>query len=199
MATLAKYQTIFERNGVIVPGMPVLAPGVERYPVPGGGTRTVSVEAGDEIGILDVEGQQRAELAFFASDGSSNAGMIGAKSAGRANGISAALGSCSQSGSRALKKLEQLGFSMDDADAVHALGDGSRPGDLQLFSAACDGTLVVAAPGTPMSPSEQDFPSQLILYVQRARKRNEAESLSPPDPLADPIEDMNILPGEAKC
>ena len=28
MATLAKYQTIFERNGVIVPGMPVLAPGV---------------------------------------------------------------------------------------------------------------------------------------------------------------------------
>ena len=199
MAAREQYQTIFERNGVIVPGLPVLAPGVERHPVPGGGTRTVSLEAGDEIGILDVEGLQQAELAYFDRHGNSDAGMIGARSAGRAVGIMAALGSRSESGARVLNRLERLGCALDNADAVRALGGGSRPGDMQTFTANCDGILVVAAPGSPMCPSDQNCPSELVLYVRRARKRNEAETLSAPDPLAEPIEDFNILPGKAIC
>ena len=36
------------RGPVLVPGLPVLPANVERHPVPGGGTRTVTLDAGDE-------------------------------------------------------------------------------------------------------------------------------------------------------
>ena len=38
----------YERAGVILPGLPVLPPGVERYPVPGGGSRAVPIATGDD-------------------------------------------------------------------------------------------------------------------------------------------------------
>jgi hypothetical protein len=47
--------------------------------VPGGGSRAVRIEKGDEISVLDREGLQSAELVFFTPDGRSDAGMIGAK------------------------------------------------------------------------------------------------------------------------
>ena len=199
MAGNARFQTAFERRGVIVPGLPVLEPGVERHPIPGGGTRTVDLEAGDEFGILDVEGLQQAELAFFARDRSSRASMVGATGAGRAAGILSSLAGGGPSGARVLNRLRQLGLDLEGADAVRALGDGSRPGDMEMFTADCAGTLVVAAPGLPMSPINQDCPSELILYVRRARLRNAPDKLRPPDPLADPSIDINIQPGEAKC
>jgi aminomethyltransferase len=39
----------YERAGVVTPGLPVLPPGVERHPVPGGGSRAVPILKGDEI------------------------------------------------------------------------------------------------------------------------------------------------------
>ena len=35
------FETPFERTGVLIPGLPVLPRGVERHPVPGGGSRAV--------------------------------------------------------------------------------------------------------------------------------------------------------------
>ena len=76
-------QTVFPRpksiSGVITPGLPVLPAGVERHPVPGGGSRAVPIFAGDEITLQDVEGLQPAEMVFFSPDRRSDAAMIGAK------------------------------------------------------------------------------------------------------------------------
>ena len=55
-------ETPFARSGVVAPGLPVLPPGVERLPVPGGGSRAVEIRAGDEITLVDREGGQRAEV-----------------------------------------------------------------------------------------------------------------------------------------
>ena len=49
----------WEKRGVIAPGLPILPHGVERHPVPGGGSRAVPIYKGDEISILDKEGLQR--------------------------------------------------------------------------------------------------------------------------------------------
>ena len=38
----------WERAGVIAPGLPILPHGVERHPVPGGGTRALPIYKGDE-------------------------------------------------------------------------------------------------------------------------------------------------------
>lgn len=49
-------ETSHERRGIAMARMPVLPHGVERYPVPGGGSRTVSIRKGDKISVLDREG-----------------------------------------------------------------------------------------------------------------------------------------------
>ena len=41
------FETPFERKGIVTPGVPILPKGTERHPVPGGGSRALSVSAGD--------------------------------------------------------------------------------------------------------------------------------------------------------
>ena len=192
------FETPYERAGVIVPGMPVLQPGVERHPVPGGGSRTVPIMAGDEICVLDFEGLQTAELVFFDRDGRSDAAMIGATGVGRPEGSINVLGNHSQSAKRVLKKLEGMGLSLSGGDAALALGNGSRAGDMERFTATRDGVLVVSAPGGPMLPEAQDAPTEIILYIRRANPGPATGLREPPDPLADPLVDINIQPGQAK-
>ena len=192
------FETPFERAGVIQTGLPVLQPGVERHPVPGGGSRAVPVFAGDEISVLDFEGLQTAELVFFGWDGSSDASMIGATSVGKPGGTRQVLGSGSPSGRKVLRKLEGWGLSLSEGKAAHALGNGSRPGDMEHFRAAQDGLLIVSAPGGPMLPEGQDAPTEIILYIRRANPGPVGGIVDPPDPLADPLVDINIQPGQAK-
>ena len=193
------FETPYERSGVVAPGLPVLPRGVERHPVPGGGSRSVRIFKGDEFSVVDLEGLQVAELVFFSPQGASDAALIGAKSCGVPSGTISALSDGSRSGARVLSALERAGFDLAKGEAVRALGGGSRPGDMETFSAQSDGLLVVSAPGGPMLPELQDAPTGLALYIRRVDPGPEAPTLAPPDPLADPIRDLNIQPGEAAC
>ncbi len=192
------FETPYERGGVITPGLPVLPHGVERHPVPGGGSRAVRIDKGDEFSVLDREGLQTAELVFFTPDGRSDAGMIGAKGQGDAKGLQAALASGDASGRRVLKALDAAGFDIGRADAALVFGEGSRPGDMATFHASTDGLLIVCAPGGPMAPHEQNPPTDIVLYIRRANPGPGKGGLMPPDPLADPLADINIQPGTAK-
>ncbi len=187
-------QRPFERAGVRVPGMPVLEPGVERLPVPGGGSRAVRIHAGDELTVLDPEGLQAVELVLFAPDGRSDAARLGAVGTGAAHGVAGALRYAS--GARVARALEAAGFDLAKADAVRVFEPGAAAGSMRSFTASCDGLLIVAAPGGPMAPDAQDAPTDVVLYVRRARF-DPAEPLHAPDPLADPLIDRNVLPGQA--
>lgn len=191
------FETPFERKGVLTPGLPILPHGVERHPVPGGGSRAVPISKGDEFSILDREGLQRGELVFFAPDGSSDAGMIEAKGTGRPQKIISVLKNGSQSGAKVLKALKLSGFDLAQGDGVSIFTEGSKPGDMADFAARCDGLLIVAAPGGPMLPEAQDAPTELILYIRRANPGDGKLPAEPPDPLADPVQDFNIQPGNA--
>lgn len=193
------FETPYERSGVVAPGLPILPRGVERHPVPGGGSRSVQIFKGDEFSVVDLEGLQVAELVFFSPQGASDAALIGAKSCGVPSGTISALSDGSRSGARVLSALERAGFDLAKGEAVRTLGGGSRPGDMETFSAQSDGLLVVSAPGGPMLPELQDAPTGLALYIRRVDPGPEAPTLAPPDPLADPIRDLNIQPGEAAC
>ncbi|QGX97152.1 DUF1989 domain-containing protein [Roseovarius faecimaris] len=192
------FETPYERAGVITPGLPILPHGTERHPVPGGGSRAVPVYKGDEISVLDRDGLQPGELVFFTPDGTSDAGMLGARAAGPANGVISVLANGSRSGAKVAKALDSAGFDLGRAEAIRIFPDGSRPGDMETFHASCDGLLIVAAPGGMMHPGEQNPPTELILYIRRADPNAGKEDIGPPDPLADPLVDINIQPGEAK-
>ncbi|RMD95786.1 MAG: DUF1989 domain-containing protein, partial [Alphaproteobacteria bacterium] len=199
MTVRAIFEVPWERNGVRVPGLPILPPGVERHPVPGGGTRAVEVRAGDEIIVMDREGLQLAELVLFAPDGRAEAAFLGAASAGPPEGIMATLAAGGASGARVAGALGRAGFDLAHAEAVRVLGEGSRPGDQAAFTAQTDGLLVVAAPGGPMAPDAQDAPTEIILYIRRMRPAHAKPDIGPPDPLADPLLDVNIQPGQARA
>ncbi len=191
------FETPYERRGISEPGLPILPHGVERYPVPGGGSRAVSIRKGDEISVLDREGLQPAELVFFDENGISDPAMIGAVSNGDAAGVKQVL-AADFSGAKVLGKLAEAEFDLGQAKSVRMFADGSRPGDMETFHASCDGLLIVAAPGQAMSPENQDAPTEIVLYLRRAEPADRMSTLRPPDPLAEPLADINIQPGHAK-
>ncbi len=191
------FEVPWERRGVLAPGLPILPKGVERHPVPGGGSRAVPVFRGDEIIVLDREGLQPGQLTLFLPDGRSDAAMLGAKGAGRPTETIRTLANGSRSGRRVLDALAKAGFRMERGDAVQVFGDGSQPGDRESFSVECDGLLICAAPGGPMRPDLQNPPTELILYIRRAGPGADSGSPPPSDPLADPLQDFNIQPGNA--
>lgn len=198
MTATPVFETPYERAGVITPGLPILPPGTERHPVPGGGSRAVPIFKGDAISVLDRDGLQMGELVLFGPDGRSDAAMLGASSAGRPEGVISVLANGSPSGAKVAKALDAAGFDLGRAQAVRIFAEGSRPGDMASFTAACDGLLIVAAPGGPMQPGAQNPPSELILYIRRADPGMAKGGHALPDPLADPLTDMNIQPGEAR-
>jgi len=187
----------YQQHGVIVPGLPLLPHGVERYPVPGGGSRAVRIAKGDEISVLDREGLQPVELVFFAPDGRSDAALIGAIGGGEAAGLRQTL-TADRSGEIVMRALEAARFDIGRADAVRIFQDGSRAGDMEKFQASSDGLLIVCAPGAPMSPEAQDAPTDIVLYIRRANPGDAKGGRAPPPPLADPRTDINIQPGQAK-
>lgn len=190
------FEKPFERAGVLIPGLPVLPPGVERHPVPGGGSRAVPIFNGDEITLQDREGLQPVEMVFFSHDGRSDAAMIGAQGGRDPKGLKEALVR-DPSGRKVVRALEKSGFDLGRADGTLVFAEGSRAGDFASFTATCDGLLIVCAAGGPMEPHEQWAPTDVVLYVRRHTAPDGKARLLPPDPLADPLMDVNIQPGQA--
>ncbi len=189
----------FQRHGIVAPGLPILPHGTERHVVSGGGSQAVAIHHGDQITVLDHDGLQPGELVFFAPDGRSDAAMIGATGNGAPTGIQSVLANGSRSGARVLKALDGAGFDLGKGDAVGVFTDGSCAQDSAHFTATSDGLLIVAAPGGPMRPQDQNPPSDLILYIKRAAPGPAKQPTAPPDPLADPLQDINIQPGQASA
>ncbi|MEL7205961.1 MAG: aminomethyltransferase, partial [Pseudomonadota bacterium] len=131
------FETPYERAGVITPGLPILPHGTERHPVPGGGSRAVPVFQGDEISVLDRQGLQPGELVFFAPDGSSDVGKIGATSDGKPEGLMQVLLQGTVSGKRVAAALDKAGFDLDKAQSARIFPNGSRPGDMATFHVEC--------------------------------------------------------------
>ena len=196
MTTQPIFEQPYERAGVRIPGLPVLPPGVERHPVPGGGSRAVEIFKGDRIVIQDREGLQPVEMVFFAPDGRSDAAMIGAKGGRDPAGLKSAL-LRDPSGQKVIRALERARFDLGRADGTLVFAEGSRAGDTASFIASHDGLLIVCAAGEPMEPHTQWAPTEVTLYIHRANPANAKDPKAPPDPLADPLRDQNIRPGQA--
>ena len=183
------------RGPVLVPGLPVLLPNVERHPIPGGGTRTLTLDAGDELTVVDREGRQPCELVVFDAGGRADPALIGAKGAGAPLGIRAILDRPIPSAKRVRDALAVRGLDLGQAAAVRLFGGESRAGATASFVATAPATLVAGAPGGPMPVDEQCPPTEIVLYVRRESRTNRKPADGPPPPLADPMIDFNIQPG----
>ena len=141
---------------------------------------------------------QIGELVFFDPKGRSDASMLGAQGSGKPDFLIRLLSKGDKSGLKVLDALSKSNFDINNADAIHVFKDGSKQGDSEEFIACSDGLIIIAAPGEHMLPEAQNVPTELVVYIKRLNPGLAKGGLLPPDPLADPLIDKNILPGEAK-
>ncbi len=193
----AKFTQAPSKSGISVPGLPVLPDNVERFTVPGGGSRAFEVEAGDIINVIDVSGLQAVELVHFTPDGRSDAQVLGRQGSGAPTGIINSFAHSGENGARVKRILELSGFSLEQADCVVLFNGESVAGEMRSVTVQEGGLVCVGAPGGPMSPEAQDTPTDVLVFMERITARSEGERLQAPAPLAEPVLDQNIQPGNA--
>ncbi len=172
------------------PGL-TLAPGEERYTVPGGGAIAVAIRAGDTIRIVDIEGLQRCEVVAADVAGSIDPAILGVRGDGDANGLKQILSSGGESARSVRAGLERRGIDLSRARAVTLFGIDSRPGSSAEFKALRDGLLVVAAPGAQMEAGEQNTATPIRVHIQRSLVAKPGETPLP-EPLTDPLQDIRV-------
>ncbi|MDO9416686.1 DUF1989 domain-containing protein [Pararhizobium sp.] len=180
------------------PGIPALAPGLERYRVKGHGTTVVKVLSGDRISLKDIEGRQTCEVSFVDESGAFNPAGLGVAFPQRAEGIKNILSVDGESTRRTLTALRRRGVDLSAATSLVLFGDLSSPGATAEFTVALDGLLIVAAPGGPMDAELQNTATAIGLNVQRANLVRSYESLLP-EPMADQIQDIRVRAATASA
>ncbi len=179
------------RPRLLEPGLLRLEPGVERYRVRGGGATVLPLAAGDQIIVIDVEGQQRCELVVFSPDGRESSAALGARADGRSEALTALLAADEEDAWAVRAVLEQRRINPVDAPAVQLFGGTTRPGDQESFTAERDLVCIIAAPGKPMRVEEQNPPTDLKIVVKRARTPAAWTTPLPP-PLAEMRHDLHL-------
>ena len=180
------------------PGMGSLAPGEERYTVPGGGAIAIAIHAGDRVRVVDVEGMQRCEVVAADAAGAIDTAILGARGDGDASGLKQILSADSESARAVRFGLERRGIDLAAARAVKLFGGESRPGDTAEFTVSRDGLLIVGAPGSPMAAGAQDTATPIRVHVHRGRIIPPNETLLP-EPLADPLQDIRVNQSTAEA
>ena len=180
------------------PGIPTLAPGEERYTVPGGGAIAVPIHAGDRVRVVDVEGMQLCEMVAADAMGSIDASIIGARGDSDAGGLKRVLSGNNESARSVRAGIERRGVDLAAAGAVTLFGGESRPGDTSEFTVSRDGVLIVGAPGGAMAADSQATATPLRLHIWRSHLRPLNETILP-EPLADPLQDIRINRATARA
>ena len=179
------------------PALFARAPGLERHRVVPGGLIVVRLEAGDQLQVIDVEGNQAAELLAF-SDSRPALSALSLTPTPGARFIAALL----HDGSREAAHVRD-GLMRRDIDCRH-LPDAAQlwPADTPAgfsrnLQASEDLLVIVAAPGSPCAVDSQQRASELRLLIQRA---NPASLLLPtlPAPLGELVDEFTISPGTAR-
>ncbi len=176
---------------VLRPERPALQPGVERYRVRGGGSATVAVEAGDCLTVMDVEGGQLAELAFWDKTGGFDTSGLGAKADSRGEGLLQILQQGGNSAGLLRRSLQHAGADLATVRTLRVFGMESVSGSRADFTVARKGLLIVVAPAPAMHPGTQATATPLDLLVKRLRPVDPGQILLPA-PLADPLQDLRI-------
>ena len=163
----------------------------ERYRVIAGGSVSVFLQAGDELELVDTEGQQTA-LLFFCEQSGRFASCAPASAASIDSSALLALVNGIEAGPRKLRNaLQRMGADLAQARGAQLFGANSPAGQSCLWTAQSSGLLVVLAPGAAMHPGEQNPPTDLSLRIRRCNS-GPSLSLPLPEPLADPKLDLRI-------
>jgi aminomethyltransferase len=173
-----------------VQATPRLVDGEERLSAPGGGLALATLRAGDAVRITDIEGCQPGVLFLLPRSGSAAADRPAffqqADPGLRPDAAARAVLEAASGGDGDFARL--AGFRL--------FGTDGPAGDAFAFTAPTDVLALLAAPGGPMLPGDQDPPTALEIAVVRAQP-DAAVAAAPP--LAAPKLDLRVPAASARA
>ncbi len=172
-------------------GSAALDPGIERYIVKGGGSGVFALERDDDVEIALLEGGQAVEVAVFGETGKSDLAALGLKGRSQPVGIAAILAGDSDDAQRVRFGLFRRNLDIGKAKAAKLFGPDAPAGDIVSLKCERPAVAVIAATAAPMLVWDQTPPSDVLVFVRRARPAP-AGMLRLPEPLAEPRLDLTI-------
>ena len=164
------------------PGLRTLPPGVERYLVKGGGISVIEVFPEDKIDLINNEGKQISEIVVFDSNGKSNLSILDLK-----ENSSAEFCKKSISKDEKISKLfKKKNLDLNKAKSSIVFNEDCPMGEKLSLKSKDKCIVMIAAPGDFMNVHNQNPPSDLTIFLNRANYQETEEQYFLPEPLGDP-------------
>ncbi|OLS64437.1 DUF1989 domain-containing protein [Pseudomonas putida] len=172
-------------------------PLVERHRVAPAGLTVVELEPGDRLEVIDVEGDQGAELLAFAGNRQA-LGALGLRASPGAAFISHLLHDGSREAAHVTAGLARRGIDCRALpEAARLWSEATPAGHRRVFHSSEHLLVLVAAPGGATPVDSQARASELRVLVRRANPR--AQFTPPlPVPLGEVVDEFTITPGTAR-
>jgi aminomethyltransferase len=180
------------------PALFARTPGLERHRVAPGGLTIVALQPGDRLQVIDIEGDQAAELLAFSEDGREALSALGLHSTGAANFIAQLLHNASLESAHIRAGLSKRKVDCNSLPNAALLWPSATPAGYSCSLSSTDNLLViVAAPGLHSPVDCQQRASELRILIHRA---NPSSLLIPslPTPLGELLDEFTISPGSAR-
>ena len=174
------------------PGLNALPPGVERYVVNGGGLTGIQLFPGDEIEIINNEGNQICEIAVFNNDGNSDLSLLSLKEIKDSAEIKKILSSKDETSRVAAYQLKKRNLDIKNSKSAIVFDKDAPWGEKLKLKSKDKCYSIFAAPGPAMLVHEQNPPTDLTIFIKRANIINDKEHSIIPDPVFDPLNETNI-------
>ena len=174
------------------PGLNVLPLGVERYTVNGGGLTGVQILPEDEIEIVNDEGNQICEISVFNKDGKSELAILNLKENKNSSEIKKILSKKDENSLAAAYQLKKRNLDIDKSKSAIVFDKDTRLGENIKFKAKDKCYCIFSAPGPEMLVHEQDPTTNLTIFIKRAKITKDKEHSIIPDPVFDPLSEVNI-------
>jgi len=170
-------------NDIRNPGLRTLPPGVERYYVRGGGLSVIEVSPEDKIEIVNEEGKQTCEIIAFNLKGKVDLSILGLNENANADFSKKTI----SQDEKISKLFKKKNLNLNKAKSSIIFNKDCLMGEKITLQSKDKCIVMIAAPGQSMNVHEQNPPTDLTIFLHKARYEENDEQFILPEPLNDPI------------
>ena len=170
-------------NEIRNPGLRALPPGVERYYVRGGGLSVIEISPEDKIEIINDDGKQISEIVVFDAKGKNNLSILGLKENANADFSKKTI----VKDEKISKIFKKRNLDLNKAKSSIIFNQDCLMGEKITLSSRDNCIVLIAAPGDPLNVHEQNPPTDLTIFVNRAKFSETDEQFVLTEPLSDPF------------
>ena len=147
------------------PGLRTLPPGVERYFVKGGGLSVIEVSPEDKIEIINEEGKQICEIIVFNSNGKSDLSILNLKENANADFSKKTI----SNDEKISRLFQKKNLDLSKAKSSIIFSKDCLMGEKIILTSKDKCVVMIAAPGDAMNVHEQNPPTDLTIFLNKAK------------------------------